>query len=392
MVRRSPPRKIRHSLWQKFLRRRRRGQAQPHKILKRRQLAKGKQPRPPRRRRRRVVRQVPIRERTTQIYAPTPLYVHISRLSIGLLGTAVIAGTIMSAIKPPTISTPVTTTKKTAPRVAPENMVLKQKLTELTSRYPGLQPSFLVIAADGSKTEINANQVLPAASTIKIPLLIALFQQIDRGQIKLDEQLTLQPAMVAEGSGDLAKSPLGSKFSVAEIATKMITISDNTAANMLIDRLGGQEKLNLQFRSWGLLNTTLKAPLPDFAGNNITSPPELGKILLGLKNDGILSATSRLAVLEILHQTQRNTMLPAGINDKQVQVAHKTGELAKLVADVGLVEMSNGQTYLVAAMVQRPDGDQRAEALIRQFSQTVFGELGTKPSTSPSVAASNSNR
>jgi beta-lactamase class A len=387
MVRRSPPRKIRHSLWQRFLRRRRRLHATPDQVLKRRQLARenGSKLRP-RRRRRVVPTSVPISERTTKIYAPTPLYVHISRLSIGLFGIAVITGTIISAIKPPAISVPVTQ-KTTSPKPVPtENMVLKQKLTELTGRYAGLQPHLLVIATDGGKTEINANQVLSAASTIKIPVLIALFQQLDRGQIKLDEQLTLQKTMVAEGSGELAKSPIGSQFSVQEVATKMITISDNTATNMLIDRLGGNANLNLQFRSWGLINTTLQSPLPDFAGKNVTSPQELGQLLLGLKGDGVLSATSRQAVLEILRQTQRNTMLPAGINDPQVVVAHKTGELATLVADVGLIEIGNGQTYLLAAMVQRPNNDQRAETLIRQISQTVYAEFGkSAKSATPST-------
>jgi beta-lactamase class A len=147
--------------------------------------------------------------------------------------------------------------------------------------------------------------------------------------------------------------------------------------------LGGNANLNLQFRSWGLINTTLESPLPDFAGKNVTSPQELGQLLLGLKGDGVLSATSRQIVLEILRQTQRNTMLPAGINDPQVVVAHKTGELATLVADVGLIEIDNGQTYLLAAMVQRPNNDQRAETLIRQISQMVYAEFGksTKSAT-----------
>jgi beta-lactamase class A len=391
MVRHSPPRKIRQALWHKVLRRRRqRSHAAPAQVLQRQQLAqeRSRQPHAPRRRRR-VVKSV---DRTTKIYAPTPFYVHISRLSIGLLGIGVIAGTLMSSINPP-LPTPNLSAAKKTTKIAPaakENMLLQQKLTELTSRYPGFQTHVLLIAANGSKTELDANVVLSAASTIKIPILIALFQQIDRGQIKLDEQLTLQKSMIAAGSGELAQSPVGSKFSVQEVATKMITISDNTATNLLIDRLGGNEKLNLQFRGWGLVNTTLRNALPDFDGKNVTSPSELGKLLLGLKGDGVLSAASRSAVLEILRQTQRNTMLPAGITNKQVKIAHKTGELATIVADAGLVEMSNGQTYLLVAMVQRPANDQRAEALIRQVSQTVFTEFNK--SGQPTIAPASSSQ
>jgi beta-lactamase class A len=159
----------------------------------------------------------------------------------------------------------------------------------------------------------------------------------------------------------------------------MITISDNTAANLLIDRLGGKDKLNLQFRSWGLLNTNLRSPLPDFEGTNVTSSQELVKLLAGLKSEkGVLSASSKQAVLEILRQTKRNTMLPAGIDDDQAKIAHKTGEISTMLADAGLVELTNGQSYLLVAMVQRPSDNQRAELLIRQLSQAMYKDMTKK--------------
>jgi beta-lactamase class A len=252
-------------------------------------------------------------------------------------------------------------------------------LQTVIDRYPGFQPHVAIVDVNGGVVDLAGAAVVPAASTIKIPILIALFQQIDRGEIKLDEQLTLQKSMLAAGSGSLARSPEGSKFSVQEVATKMITISDNTAANLLIDRLGGKDKLNLQFQSWGLLHTNLRSPLPDFEGTNVTSAQELVKLLGGLKSEqGILSVSSKQAVLEILRQTKRNTMLPAGIDDNQAKIAHKTGEISSLVADAGLVELANGQSYLLVAMVQRPSDNQRAEVLIKQLSQAVFKEVTKK--------------
>jgi beta-lactamase class A len=83
-------------------------------------------------------------------------------------------------------------------------------------------------------------------------------------------------------------------------------------------------------------------------------------------------------VLEILRQTKRNTMLPAGIDDDQAKIAHKTGEISTMVADAGLIELANGQSYLLVAMVQRPSDNQRAELLIRQLSQAVFKDVAKK--------------
>ncbi len=385
MVSRTPTRKIRHSLWRKLLRRRRRVHAAPAQVLQRREQAQT-MPKKQRRKSRKVrVSASAARSRNSRAQKapsmPVPLYVYVSRCSIILFGVAAIAGTVMSLIKPPVqISA---ASKATPPLVKPvakpENIALKQSLQTVIDRYPAFQPHLAIVDVNGSVVDVAGAKVLPAASTIKIPILIALFQQIDRGEIKLDEQLTLQKTMLAAGSGTLAKSPAGSKFSVQEVATKMITISDNTAANLLIDRLGGKDKLNLQFRSWGLLHTNIRSPLPDFEGTNVTSPQELVRLLAGLKSEkGVLSASSKQAVLEILRQTKRNTMLPAGIDDNQAKIAHKTGEISTMVADAGLIELANGQSYLLVAMVQRPSDNQRAELLIKQLSQATYKDTTKK--------------
>jgi beta-lactamase class A len=386
MVPRSPSRKIRHSLWRRLLRRRKRVHAAPAQVLQRRQLAQ--KTAKPQRRKSQKVRQ-PAREamrpknsQPAVSAVPVPFYVHVSRCSIVLFGAAAISGTVLSLIKPPmlqvaankTAKLPSPTTKPTV--VKKENIVLKQTVQTVLAKYPNFQPHVVIIDPIAGSVDVAGAVVVPAASTIKIPVLIALFQQIDRGKIKLDEELILQKSMLAAGSGSLAKNPIGSKFSVQEVATKMITVSDNTAANLLIDRLGGNDQLNLQFRSWGLTQTTLRSPLPDFEGTNVTSSQELGTLLAGLKTDSkILSASSQQAVLEILRQTKRNTMLPAGIDDDQAKIAHKTGEISALIADAGIIELANGQSYVVVAMVQRPSDDQRAEVLIKQLSQAVYQDV-----------------
>jgi beta-lactamase class A len=388
MVRRSPPRKIRHSLWRKLLRRRRRVHAAPAQVSQRRKMAQT-QRKNPKQVRRRVSAQESRRSKKVVPKQPVPLYVYISRCSIILFGAAAISGTVMSMIKPPTtqISAASKSPKSPASATKPivikkENLALKQTLQAVVDKYPNFQPHLMIVDPSGASVDLGGAAVVPAASTIKIPILIALFQQIDRGEIKLDEQLTLQKSMLAAGSGSLAKSPVGSKFSVQELATKMITISDNTAANLLLDRLGGKDKLNVQFRSWGLVNTNIRSLLPDFEGTNMTSPQELVSLLTGLKAESkILSVSSQQAVLEILRQTKRNTMIPSGIDDHKAKIAHKTGEISTMVADVGLVELGTGQSYTVAAMVQRPSDDQRAEVLIKQVSQALYKDV-TKTATS----------
>jgi beta-lactamase class A len=330
----------------------------------------------------------PMRRPKTRIVQPlappvsVPFYIYLVRLLIGLLGASAIVGTTLSLIRPvPRQPLLTKSPPRAVPKILPslsvikkENIVLKQKLQALATKYPQLQLHLAVLnLSSGEYVDLQSASSLPAASAIKIPILIALFQQLDRQQLQLKELLTLEKIMVAIGSGEMNLQPVGSKFTVLDSATKMIVDSDNTATNLLIKRLGGQTKLNAQFRSWGLVTTTLKNPLPDFSGTNISSPRELALLLQKLDQGQILSAASRLQVLEILGKTKRHTMLPWGLKP-QTKIAHKTGEIATLVTDVGLIELSSKQKYIVAAMVVRPSNSEQAKELIRQSSKLIYQE------------------
>lgn len=330
-------------------------------------------------------RRRPIRRLTkpAEWLPPAPWYVHLARLAIVLLGAGAIAGTAMywtqtdsAKLSPRPSPAPKIQISPSSPRVVlargQANGVLQQRLQTLIDRYPSLQPHiWLSDMAGQNYAEAKSRLTVIAASTIKIPLALALLQQVDRGQIRLDESLTLKKSMVAGGSGDMGRSPLGSKFTVRAALTAAITTSDNTATNMLIDRLGGPEPINRQWRSWGLETTVLQAPLPDFGGTNQTSAQELAALLQQLHGGTLLTPSSRQIALEIFRQTKRNTMLPAGVKSAPAQVAHKTGELAVLIADAGTIELADGKKYLAVALVNRPANDYRGEALIRQVAQLL---------------------
>jgi beta-lactamase class A len=359
MARRSSSRKNSPSLWQKLLRPGRR-RVQPSRV---------KRSRRPIRRFSRPVVKVP----------PAPWYVYGARFSIILLGSGAIVGTAMSwtQLHKPEVNLPlVKKAAKKTPLVSlalgKPNPALQQKLQALVAKYPSLELHLLVKElATGSYVDLGASLGVPAASTIKIPILLAILQQVDRQQIKLDEQLVLKKSMLAAGSGTMANQPIGSKFTVRAALQAAITISDNTASNMLIERLGGPEKINLLWRSWGLVTTTIRSALPDFAGTNQVNARELAALLQQLDKGSLLSDPSRQIALEIFRQTKRNHMLPEGIADPQAKVAHKTGELNNLLADAGLIELANGKKYIVVALVKRDANNERAAALIRQVAALV---------------------
>ena len=103
----------------------------------------------------------------------------------------------------------------------------------------------------------------------------------------------MTPNVVAEGSGNMQYEEPGTKFSALETADKMMTTSDNTATNMIIERLGGMKQLNQRFSKMGLRATMLRNPLPDLTGTNTTTPEDLGNLLAKIDAGDLISLRSR---------------------------------------------------------------------------------------------------
>ncbi len=323
------------------------------------------------------------------------------RLLILGVGIGAIAGTLMAAWDPisrqPTGREVLTTTQVQQVRtekqpfaalsITQEILPLKAQLQTLAEQKPKLQAGMFLLDLDtGAYIDLDATSIFPSASTIKLPILLALFQDIDAGKVSLDEKLTLKPEIIGSGSGNMQYQKPGTQFTVLDTVTKMITISDNTATNMLISRLGGAEVLNQRFRSWGLTTTTISNPLPDLEGTNTTSPKELGTVMFMINQADVVSAASRDRMLDILRHTSTNTLLPHGLG-AGATIAHKTGDIGSLVADVGLIEMPIGKRYIAAVMVKRPHNDPSAQELIRQLSRVAYSYL-SQPVAIPSTNAS----
>jgi beta-lactamase class A len=273
---------------------------------------------------------------------------------------------------------------------------IEQQIRQLATERPGLTPSMFFLSMDSDDyVDINGSQVYPAASTIKSPILIAFFQDVDAGKIRLDEQLVMRPDLIATEAGTMQYQKPGSKFSALETATLMITISDNTATNMLIDRLGGSQALNQRFKSWGLNDTVIRNWLPDLQGTNTTSARDQATMMYLISKGELISVRSRDRMLDIMRRTVTDTLLPAGLAEGAV-IAHKTGDIGTVIGDAGIIDAPNGQRYVAAIMVRRPFNDVRGRELVQQisrltyqtFSQPIPRPSSSSPTGSPSATGS----
>jgi beta-lactamase class A len=262
-------------------------------------------------------------------------------------------------------------------RLASPMTDLQTQVRTLMRRYSFLQTGMFFVDLDnGNYLDIRGDRVFPAASTIKLPVLIAFFQAVDAGEIRLDETLVMRRDLITGGSGEMQDMPVGSRFSALNTVTKMVTISDNTATNMIIDRLGGIAKVNSRFRSWGLQDTLIRNWLADLSGTNTTSSRDLVHLLALMANNKMLSASSQEQVWNILRHTTIKSLLPAGLGPGAI-IADKTGDIGFLIGDAGMITMPTGKRYLAGIFVKRPYDDPRGRDFIQQVSRLVYNYLYT---------------
>src|ERR1700682_1012977 len=130
------------------------------------------------------------------------------------------------------------------------------QLAALTLRAPGHVGIAVQDVATGASTGINSGAEMPAASTIKIPVMVEVFKQLAARRFDLNTRVRLLRSDKDWGSGDLAGARAGTSYPVSRLLALMIDVSDNTATNMLI-RLVGRQHINAEMDELGLTHTRL---------------------------------------------------------------------------------------------------------------------------------------
>ena len=268
---------------------------------------------------------------------------------------------------------------------------MRRELTELSQRWAqlaaaqkGLQASaFLLVLDDGRFAQLQPDQPLPAASSIKSPILLAAMEDFDAGKLDWNAPLTLSQEVIGGGAGWMGARPKGTRFPLYLAATEMIRVSDNTATNLLIKCLGGKEALNARFAQLGLTNTVLRNWLPDLNGTNTTSSRDLARTIALVDTGEMLSPRARDLFRETLSHSHTNTLIPLGLlkglgkdspdPDSEllaqgITVLNKTGDIGISYADAALIELPDGTRAVAAFMVKGPFNDPRSTDLIRSMA------------------------
>ena len=184
---------------------------------------------------------------------------------------------------------------------------------------------------------VHDDHVLPAASLIKIPIMIEVFRR--RRELHLNCAHAIPIYDAVEG-GSFYDRPAGSAATVRELIRHMIVESDNTCANMLMDMVG-LDAVNETMASLGLTQTVLRRKMMDFDAarrgeENVTTVRDMGRLFRLLYDGACVDAAYDMEMLDILKNQEDNCILPAQL-PHPIAVAHKTGELDGIYHDCGII-------------------------------------------------------
>lgn len=229
---------------------------------------------------------------------------------------------------------------------------LEGQLREKISTFPGIAGIALKDLGEGFTVGINADEIFPTASTIKIHVLTKLLQRAEAGEIDLSRRITVDPTTHVLGSGVIAYLEGPITLTLRDMATLMMIASDNTATNICIDYAGIADT-NALIQEMGLVKTVLRRKMMDNIATmqeqeNVSTPAEL-IAMLALLHEGKPSPTVAAQTLEIMKK-QNYGFIDRGI-PATVAVANKPGWIEAVMCDAALVYLPR-RPYLLAVMTK----------------------------------------
>jgi beta-lactamase class A len=261
---------------------------------------------------------------------------------------------------------------------------LQSDLQRLAAAAPGVAGISVVDLSSGQRFGVNEGLVFPQGSAIKIPILIELYRRAELGELKLTDRLPVRRDNQVGGSGLLQYfSDAGSEMSVHDLAVAMIVLSDNSATNILIDRLG-MDRVSRTMAELGAGQTKLQRkmirPEESAKGNeNLSTPAEAADLMVRIARCHLPLATASCAglksILEIPKSGAFREPIPASI-----RVAWKPGGIEGAQTAWGLVDVP-GAPYAITIMINYGPDD--LDAPLREISSAVYKYFAQVARTTP---------
>ncbi len=269
---------------------------------------------------------------------------------------------------------------------------LDEAVATLAKRHKGKVAVALKNLKTGEEFYLNADEVMPTASLIKLPVMVETYWQANEGKVKLDTMLTLKKADKVQGSGILTPHfSDGASFSLRDAVRLMIVYSDNTATNMVLDQIG-LPSTNARMEKLGLKDTKINAKVfradtrldqerGKKYGLGSTTAREMVQLLEMIEGGKVVSPEASKDMLDHLKRCddkeKMTRFLPAG-----TVVAHKTGSVNASKTDAGIIYTKSGPVVVCVLTDGNEDqrwvADNAAQVLIGKIARVVYDHFGGK--------------
>jgi beta-lactamase class A len=271
---------------------------------------------------------------------------------------------------------------------------LDTRIAPLADAHKGKVAVAVKHIVTGDAYYLNADAVMPTASLIKVAVLIETYHQLDEGKLKLTDRVTLREADKVPGSGLLTKHfGDGTTFSLRDALHLMMAVSDNTATNLILDRVG-VANVNKRMEAWGLKETRINAKV--FRGSTTSVDPErtklyglgsttareMAKLMEDLQTGDRLRPALKQSVLGYLRQNEDTLKFPRLLPPGTV-VAHKDGSLSEARTDAGIIHTPTGPVVVVVLTNQNQDrrwaNDNAGDLLCARVALAVYEHFRGAP-------------
>ncbi len=257
---------------------------------------------------------------------------------------------------------------------------LQKDVEMYLAKRPGKTAVSCWLLTEKQGFSIGGKNELPSASLIKLLVLVELCEEVRRGRANLKEAISILGPAITGGDGIIKELKIGHTFTLEELATLMIIVSDNEAANQLIDRLG-MKAINERAKKLGLAQTHLgRLMMADASGekerDNWTSADDTVHLLRVICETAKTGSPLGRWMISLLARQQQEGGLRRNLSDF-VQVAHKCGNLAGVEHDAGI--FFGKRPYLLAVLTTEQPASYVGRETIGMVSllcARAFGLLG----------------
>lgn len=235
---------------------------------------------------------------------------------------------------------------------------------------------------EGEMTLLGSRESYPPASTIKMLLIATLMQQVDAGRLSLEDTTTVEQSDIVGGYGVIQNEPVPNEVTLRRLADLTVTVSDNTATNVLVDVVGYDamqrlaDELGLKIMQFG--RKMFEAATPPEKENYITAEDSI-QLLKAIYDGSFLSDESRQTIIDWMSAQTVKTKIGAGVPEG-TPIAHKTGENASVTHDLGyLLWPGNEIALAIFAQSEFTDDFDTVQAtvnpVVAEMAGIIYGHL-----------------